>query len=185
MSHEMFLSKECRLSDRIHFLNNLVTSEEYLEIYNRIKQELKDEGVVLYKDEAKYLDDYYLGRSETSGEDIKDIYDYIEKLKSIDSDFAAFVEKETILIQATMEVFMHDEIAQAINEEQLITEVEKVADLTDAEELETEEESATFSLGMAPSEFMILGNSDIEDDSDEDKDEDEESDEKDEKDKGE
>ena len=182
--HKTFLSSYCRLSDRIFFLNGLVTSEEYLETYNRVKQELKDEGVALYQDEAEYLDDYYLGRSETSGEDIKDIYDYIEKLKSIDSDFAAFVEKEIILIQATMEVFMRDEIAKAINEEQLITEAENVADFTDAEKLELEEEYRSFSLGMASEEYMAPEDSDMED-SDEDKDEDEESDGKDEKDKGE
>ena len=187
--HKTFLSSYCRLSDRILFLNGLVASEEYLETYNRVKQELKDEGVALYQDEAEYLDDYYLGRSETSGEDIKDIYDYIEKLKSIDSDFAAFVEKETILIQATMEVFMRDEIAKAINEEQLITEAENVADFTDAEELETEEPTIhameTPSFKDAILDFMFLKTNDIEEDSDEDKDEDEESDEKDKKDKGE
>ena len=187
----MFLAGEHHLSTRIQFLNDLIASEEYLEIYNRVKQDLKDKGVALYHDEAMYLADLCLGREKTSREDIYAIHynmeklKYIEKLKSIDPDFAAFVEKEIILIQATMEVFMRDEIAKAINEEQLITEAENVADFTDAEELETEEESATFSLGMAPSEFMILGNSDIEEDSDEDKDEDEESDEKDEKDKGE
>ena len=87
-----------RLSDRIFFLNGFEASEENTSKPTiGVKQELKDEGVALYKDEAEYLDDYYLGRSETSEEDIKDIYDYIEKLKSIDSDFAAFVEKETIL----------------------------------------------------------------------------------------
>ena len=138
--HKTFLSSYCRLSDRIFFLNGLVTSEEYLETYNRVKQELKDEGVALYQDEAQYLDDYYLGRSETSGEDIKDIYDYIEKLKSIDSDFAAFVEKETILIQATMEVFMREEIANAINAEQLIVEAEGLVERIEEEELETEGE---------------------------------------------
>ena len=139
--HKEFLSSYCRLSDRIFFLNGLVASEEYLETYNRVKQELKDEGVALYKDEAEYLDDYYLGRSETSEEDIKDIYYYIEKLKSIDSDFAAFVEKETILIQATMEVFMRDEIANAINAEQLIVEAEGLVErIEEEEELETENE---------------------------------------------
>lgn len=138
--HKTFLSSYCRLSDRIFFLNGLVASEEYLETYNRVKQELKDEGVALYQDEAGYLDDFCLGRSETSGEDIKDICDYIEKLKSIDSDFAAFVEKETILIQATMEVFMREEIANAINAEQLIVEAEGLVERVEEEELETEGE---------------------------------------------
>ena len=188
MSHKMFLSKECRLSDRIHFLNDLVASEEYLETYNRVKQELKDEGVELYQDEAMYLGDLCLGSSITFGGDIKTLYDYIEKLKSIDADFVAFAEKEIILIQATMEVFMRDEIAQAINEEQLITEAEKVADFKDAEELETEEPTIhameTPSFKDAIMDFMFLKNNDIEEDCDEDKDEDEESDEKDEKDKG-
>ena len=86
---------------------------------------------------------------------------------------------------------MRDEIAQAINEEQLITEAEKVADFTDAEELETEEPTIhameTPSFKDAIMDFMFLKNNDVEEDSDEDKDkdEDEESDEKDEKDKDE
>ena len=76
---------------------------------------------------------------------------------------------------------MRDEIAQAINKEQLITEAENVADFTDAEELELEKEYRSFSLGMAPEEYMAPEDSDM-DDSDED--EDEESDEKDKRDKG-
>ena len=186
--HIMFLAGEHHLSTRIQFLNDLIASEEYLEIYNRVKQDLKDKGVALYHDEAMYLADLCLGKAKTSREDIYAIHyymeklKYIEKLKSIDPDFAAFAEKEIILIQATMEVFMRDEIAKAINEEQLITEAENVADFTDAEELELEEEYRSFSLGMAPEEYMAPEDSDM-DDSDED--EDEESDEKDKKDKGE
>lgn len=188
--HIMFLAGEHHLSTRIQFLNDLIASEEYLEIYNRVKQDLKDKGVALYHDEAMYLADLCLGKAKTSREDIYAIHyymeklKYIEKLKSIDPDFAAFAEKEIILIQATMEVFMRDEIAKAINEEQLITEAENVADFTDAEELELEKEYRSFSLGMAPEEYMAPEDSDM-DDSDEDEDEDEESDEKDKKDKGE
>lgn len=189
--HIMFLAGEHHLSTRIQFLNDLIASEEYLEIYNRVKQDLKDKGVALYHDEAMYLADLYLGRAKTSREDIYAIHYYMEKLKSIDPDFAAFAEKEIILIQATMEVFMRDEIAKAINEEQLITEAENVADFTDAEELETEEPTIhameTPSFKDAIMDFMFLKNNDIEEDSDEDEDEDEdeESDEKDKKDKGE
>lgn len=155
--HKEFLSHECRLSDRILFLDRLVASEEYLETYNRIKKELKDEGVALYQDEAKYLNDFCLGRSETSGEDIKDIYYYIEKLKSIDSDFAAFADKEVLLIQATIEVFMREEIGNAINDEHLIVEAKGLVERIDEEEkLEPENEEKFLAMMDFVQEYRVL-----------------------------
>lgn len=131
-SHVMFLSEECPLRDRIHFLNDLVASEEYLETYKRVKQELKDEGVELYQDEAIYLEEICLGWSITYRENIKVIYDYIEKLKSCDSDFADFARKEILIIQATREAIMRDGLAKAIDEEQILLDTEILPASSDA-----------------------------------------------------
>lgn len=178
-----FLRGEHSLIERIHFIEEMETSEEYLATYAKERDTLIAEGEDIYRDEAKYLDDLCLGQSKTSHEDIHSIHSYIEKLKSLDPVFAEFAKKETLVIQATMEVLMRDEIAQAVNEEQLITEAENFKYFTDAEELETEEPTIhameTPSFKDAIMDFMSLKNSDIEEDSDEDKDEDEESDEKD------
>ena len=179
-----FLRGEHSLIERIHFIEEMETSEEYLSTYAKERDTLIAEGEDIYRDEAKYLDDLCLGQSKTSHEEIHSIHSYIEKLKSLDPVFAEFAKKETLVIQATMEVLMRDEIAQAVNEEQLIMEAENFKYFTDAEELELEKEYRSFSLGMAPEEYMAPEDSDM-DDSDEDEDEDEESDEKDKKDKGE
>lgn len=178
-----FLRGEHSLIERIHFIEEMETSEEYLATYAKERDTLIAEGEDIYRDEAKYLDDLCLGQSNTSHEDIHSIHSYIEKLKSLDPVFAEFAKKETLVIQATMEVLMRDEIAQAVNEEQLITEAENFKFFTDAEELETEEPTIhameTPSFKDAIMDFMSQKNSDIEEDSDEDKDEDEESDGKD------